>query len=311
MRHSTSPADFSNVRVMRTLLAKDWRLFRLPVIGLIVAGAGIFLFFACQDAISNSNLPQSSQSTFRLTVEAASLFAVFLMGLFSVAGIVRALLLGEGRFLPLPITGLIAAFVGAHLLVGRDAWSYAHEIGHVWTPLLITLDDASDFAILLTILLASAFGAISIAGERKERTADFLALLPVTRKQIVTSKFIVTAVVMVGFLAFYGSILLLLWGVRLDEMSQIPASAALVAALATSFFGVAWLLSTFTTSPAISAWVSIAVTLFVYVYMGAEWRWTDRAALSEFNHVVTATLLAIGLSSVIGGTIYYLRRIAP
>ena len=73
------------------------------------------------------------------------------------------------------------------------------------------------------------------------------------------------------------------------------------------FFGVAWLVSTFTTSATISACVAIGVTAPISPIICLsinQQRWPVPA-------IVGLTALAIGILSLIAGTIYYLRRVAP
>jgi ABC-type transport system involved in multi-copper enzyme maturation permease subunit len=40
-------------------------------------------------------------------------------------------------------------------------------------------------------------------GERSDRTADFIGLLPVTRKQIILSKWLISIIVLAGCAAFH------------------------------------------------------------------------------------------------------------
>jgi hypothetical protein len=98
-----SSSQVLNWRIMPTLIAKDWRLYRVHLIALLVTSAGCY--------------------------------ALGLMGAF--------------YRLPDPYGP-------------RDSF-YA----------------ASIIAANLTALLAAAFGGMAIAGERSDRTADFLSLLPV------------------------------------------------------------------------------------------------------------------------------------
>jgi ABC-type transport system involved in multi-copper enzyme maturation permease subunit len=233
--------------------------------------------------------------------------------------IMRALLAKDRRLFRLPMTGLLVASAGSYLvafivipIVGRTEWSIE--------PVLLA---APILAIEMTALLASTFGGLAIAGERSDQTADFLGLLPVTRKQIVLSKWIVS-IFTLGFCGlFHTAVALFLTGFiaphnALHDLRHNPAGWASVAAFGvlwigctTSFFGVAWLLSTFTKSGPISACTSIAVTLGSAGLTGFCIERPDR--IEEWKVLLTlgCFMLAIGLSSLIAGTVHYLRRIEP
>jgi ABC-type transport system involved in multi-copper enzyme maturation permease subunit len=239
---SSSSPVVANVRIMRALIAKDWRLYRLPVIGLIVAGVGAYF-----------------------------------------------------------------------LAIGAESFSG-------WTfTLARILEDASFIALLLTALLASAFGGIGLAGERNERTAEFTALLPVTRNQIVTSKILVAGAVLLAFTLFYALLYFLFanadddWTFRSVRENAVQLLECEIGCLLT-LYGVAWLVSTFSTSAAISACVSIAVTagMLASVSLRMHTRY-DRGELgteAAFYNELAITTSIVGLSCLIAGTIYYLRRVA-
>jgi len=229
-----SPVGVSNLQIMRALLAKDWRLFRLPMIGLLVVAAICY-------------------------------------GLSGVAALARH----------------------SDKLPSQDA-----------------LFPASIFAAILTALVASAFGGVAIAGERSDRTADFLALLPVTRRQIIFSKLLVgglavgtweTVHVAVGL-----AVLVQAHGGCVYPQGYWAQALGWLIGCTVSFFGVAWLLSTFTTSAAISACVSLAIPLgtTLLIDLNVDGRWSVPA-------ITGSTMLPVGLASLIAGTIYYLRRVAP
>jgi ABC-type transport system involved in multi-copper enzyme maturation permease subunit len=238
---ASKPPVVSNLYVMLALLAKDWRLFRAPMVALIVVGAACYLI-----ALANTLYPQTD----------------------------------------------------------HDA--------------LESLFTAAVVSIELTGLLAAAYGGVAIAGERADRTADFLGLLPVSRMQIILSKWMVS-LLMIGLCAAFH---LLVLGLCLLARSNIhpgnvgPRQVQWATALplwigfTTSLFGIAWLLSTFLRSGPISACVSIATTIALFAMVALR---LDAGHYSEQQVplVLGSLSLAAGLLSMFGGAIYYLRRIAP
>jgi ABC-type transport system involved in multi-copper enzyme maturation permease subunit len=231
----------SNLNVMRVLFVKDWRLFRAPMVALIVVGAVCYLI-----ALASIFYPQADHDT----------------------------------------------------------------LDSLFTAALVSFE--------LTGFLAAAFGGVAIAGERADRTADFLGLLPVRRMQIVLSKLTVSILMIGACAAFHLLILgltLLAWS-NYYPTNRGPHDVQWVTALpmwfgfTTSLFGIAWLLGTFLRSGPISACVSIATTIAWFAVVALR---LDAGHYRD--EVVPITLssisLAVGLSTLVGGTIYYLRRIAP
>jgi ABC-type transport system involved in multi-copper enzyme maturation permease subunit len=238
-----SQAYLSNLQIIRTLLAKDWRLYRVPVIALLLVSLGCYLL-----------------------------------------GIVGTMYRWSEYGGP------------------RDAFFAAAII-----------------AANITALLASIFGGVAIAGERGNRTADFMAMLPVRRGKIILSKWLISGVVVIAFGTVNGLVALLLmipnriheWPYWHFELAASDAGdVALWVGCAMCFFGTAWLLSTSIRSAAISSCISIATTAciasFVAICMGRgrhhDWVVECTTAL---------TLAMVGLANLVAGTIYYLRRIAP
>ena len=254
MSESNPLAASSNLRIMRALLAKDWRLNRTTMVGLIAAGAGCYLI--CMAIIPGNHSSDNEAD--------------------KVAGAVLAGAAG---------------------------------------------------ALALTALLASAFGGIAIAGERTDRTSDFIGLLPVTRTQIILSKWIVSTLMLGTCAAFHVLVALtaalipasperhaLLLGLTPTEYEALRKAAegaacwaAVWTSCAISFFGVAWLPSTFTRSGPISACISIAITsASVGVALSLEGHTQRELLLCLFMFPA-----AVGLASLAVGTLYYLRRVAP
>src|SRR5207253_1733249 len=59
-----------------------------------------------------------------------------------------------------------------------------------WQEVRLIAVTCGGFGLMVTVFLAAIFGGIAFAQERRDRSADFLAMLPTSRRQIVISKFI-------------------------------------------------------------------------------------------------------------------------
>jgi ABC-type transport system involved in multi-copper enzyme maturation permease subunit len=130
--------------------------------------------------------------------------------------------------------------------------------------------------LVLTLLMAAVFGGIAFAAERRERSAEFVAMLPVRRGPVMLSKLLVAAAYLVLMAAVHAC--LGLAAVRLPGGSDFgphvrsfaAASAVTVASTAVLCFGVAWMLSVYVQSPAIAATVAIGVAFVLSAVIG-EW----------------------------------------
>jgi hypothetical protein len=245
MPASLTPRFAANVRVMRTLLAKDWRLYRPQMISLLVLAAACYL---------------------------------------------------------------IVAITGADYYRKGSKWARVIDTGAITS-------------IFSTAVVASAFGGAAIASERADQSCNFIGVLPVTRQQIMLSKWLISFFAIGGAVLFHaGAMKLAAWGagwpkvwpwwpfewreyapVELDEKD-----VAFWGGLAISLFGVAWLVSTFTRSAAICSAVSTAVTAgatMVFLFKASR-----RGYVLDTDSVL---LFWIGVSAMAAGAIYYSRRVSP
>jgi ABC-type transport system involved in multi-copper enzyme maturation permease subunit len=182
---------------------------------------------------------------------------------------------------------------------------------HWWAD---DLQVAAIMGTMLTVAVTAVFGGVAFAQERRERSADFLAMLPVSRCKIVLSKAII------GIL-FSGA----LWAANYavydkaathgitsgsDHISilfiyALAADAMLIA------FGIAWFASSFLSSPSIAACIGIGAT----VALGLLGMLPDRFLWQlpdEYRIGIVLTLPAMpGVLGFIGGTLHYLRRVEP
>lgn len=176
--------------------------------------------------------------------------------------------------------------------------------------LAVWLNVAAYLGFAIIMLMAAVFGGISFALERRERWADFLLTLPPDGTWIVLSKLLVSTASLAAMWLFNLLVLLFAWALYPHLVQQSPETGYWALVLPVAFFGLAWLCSTFLTSPAISACISIAITIFgtiaLTTLIGKTW-WDMEVANQVTTHVAWMT----GLLAWLAGTIYYLRRVAP
>jgi ABC-type transport system involved in multi-copper enzyme maturation permease subunit len=185
---------------------------------------------------------------------------------------------------------------------------------------------SSAFGLILAQLIVAVIGGNAFAGERVDRSAEFLASLPVSRRRIIVSKLLFAAAVVgaiwlidgapVAWMAHHSS---------LSAGSNVPFFLQFIgwtAVVATVFFGVAWLLSSFLASPTLAVFGGLVVPValwagFLFVeylielhlghtrFFQSELRWT------RLTQCYAATCLTLALASFVAGTWYYLRRVEP
>lgn len=183
--------------------------------------------------------------------------------------------------------------------------------------------------------VAAAFlGGNALAGERMERTAEFLAYLPVTRRQILTSKL----VVVLGVLAVIWLPNLLILGLASRGVTFGHTAAAdafvplrLMPFIGSAMFGIAWLASATSRNPSLAvclgllAPAAVGLTLWglaaLCVWLGyAETLASAVKSLGpDLEHIAPllaeasydGLCLAVAIVCFAVGTRKYLRRVEP
>ncbi len=207
---------------------------------------------------------------------------------------------------------LAAPHVNAPIL----AWYEAGPILRGGVPLLWQkLAFTAGCSLALSQLTLCLLGANAIAGERVDRSAEFLAYLPLSRFRILAGKLALALLVAV---LIWGPNLLLLTFVipevwQPEAQGMETARKVLVGTAVTGlvFFSVGWLLSSLLESPTFAVFGSllapIAILLgiqalawaYEYPFLEVVWPWYRR----------TCPLLA--LACFVAGTWCYLRRVEP
>jgi hypothetical protein len=230
----------------------------------------------------------------------------------------RALFAKDWRFFRVPMLALIISAAASYLLIVGDALVFGQTMARDANPaayhrlIVDSIGGGAAFSAVLTVLIAAAFGGTAIAAERADRTADFLGLMPVTRMQVVLSKWFASFCMLGVWLLFQGAVA---WvAVRAlskyspDNHQDILNAVGLFAALALCTFGVAWLFGSFTRSGPISACLGIAATAIACFLPEAV---DHQHRPGELQLWTAATVAMIGMCGLLAGTVIYLRRIAP
>jgi ABC-type transport system involved in multi-copper enzyme maturation permease subunit len=163
------------------------------------------------------------------------------------------------------------------------------------------------------VVPAAMFGASAFAAERRDRSAEFLAMMPVTRSMIVASKFcFVWAWMLLGFILsaalFFSMAITSLdgEGPGMDGLQKACIAACFLGACVQGF-GIGLLMSIFFSSGAAAAaaiiW-SIAAPI-ILGYNAPNWSVTTLFLLHA------TVYLGIGCITTCAGMWIYLRRVEP
>ena len=218
---------------------------------------------------------------------------------------VNQLVLGVGIVL-LAGPPLVGVFINLY-----SDWRFG-VLSNPWPELLLLTSQISLAISLLTVVM---LGGNAVAGERADRSAEFLAYLPPSRRAIITSK----AVLAIGTGIFIWVINLIVvygYALRAPGMSQewivnMNHSCTLlfpsIAATWVVMFGVAWFCSSMIASPTIATGLgfvppAIVGSLLLHFYGPNH---------PEIGLVYRTICLTVGVLGFVGGIGYYLRRVEP
>jgi ABC-type transport system involved in multi-copper enzyme maturation permease subunit len=178
---------------------------------------------------------------------------------------------------------------------------------------------SSLWAFILSQLTVAVASGNAIAGERADRSAEFLGSLPIARRKILASKLLFALAIIAAIWVTTG---LMVWGlVRTDptvihlfarSAGEMLCAFAAVAISGAAIFGPAWFLSSLAASPTIAVCAGLATpltvwlgVLFVHSLFGPD---KIDVGLGLWYAGVCLTL---GIAGFVAGTWYYLRRVEP
>lgn len=205
------------------------------------------------------------------------------------------------------LLGPYAVAIGEAVHSSWPAWPSGSE----WASLLAI---TSSISLAVSCLTLVALAGNAIACERADRSAEFLAYLPPSRAEILSSKAMLgalaAAVIWLINLCVADVLVPALGPVQSPIASELPSHWP-TAASAVMLFGTAWLGSALLESPAmatsagVGAWMAVPFLLHL---LGALSGHPTRDELLDW---VVAVYFVIGALSFVGGTVYYLRRVEP
>jgi ABC-type transport system involved in multi-copper enzyme maturation permease subunit len=165
----------------------------------------------------------------------------------------------------------------------------------------------------ITVVLGAVYGGIAFAHERAERSAEFLAMLPVPRRSIVVSKIIVALSCMLTIIAtnFLIYLLAVLISPRSSEQLEPDFLTAYIGT-AIMLFGMAWGSSALLKSSSISASIAIGSTFLLWMALISFVEFATERSMGDGERVLGGLLCAVsGGVAFAAGTAIYLRRVQP
>ena len=185
----------------------------------------------------------------------------------------------------------------------------------------ISLDEsyfaaAAYFSFMLSQLTIAFLGGNAFAGERADRSAEFMAYLPISRKDRLLSKFWLTVIVIAVILVVNLAVFRLAdgrfpWQMR-DRESDIAEFLRNVAITGFVAFGVGWLISSFQSSPTFAVCGGFVVPLLTA--MGLSLVVREFEIPDDFRFAFTWYAVICGILGALGfalGTWLFLKRVEP
>jgi ABC-type transport system involved in multi-copper enzyme maturation permease subunit len=222
-----------------------------------------------------------------------------------------ALVKKDWRLFRVPVVATVLlgaiAYAACSIMYEID-WRHVEENVLYHQPQLSNyMASAATFGLWTVAVMAAAYGGSAFATERRERWGDFLSLLPPGRWQVVVSKLFVAVGCIAASAAVHAVILIVAHAARWPD---ITFGLGIWSAAVLMLFGVAWLCSTWLNSAAISASVAIALTICIGALL-ATWFDSGPSERQWGMELFGAIAVTVGAVCVIGGAMYYIRRVEP
>ncbi len=212
-------------------------------------------------------------------------------------------------------------FAGALLFIAPlaavsllNAWADV-RYGGPYYPWSVALEFGANLGLMLSVITLAMLGGTAFACERADRSAEFLAGLPLGRRQVILSK---TLLSVVPALVLWGCGLVVLWVVAPACVTADQALAETIgdsennllpvlAAMSVAVFGSAWLGSSFLPSHNIATGLSFGFPILVFGIVRAV-----EFAVEEYELTVRwlpTVFVLLGLAGYVGGIVIYVRRL--
>jgi ABC-type transport system involved in multi-copper enzyme maturation permease subunit len=181
---------------------------------------------------------------------------------------------------------------------------------------LFLSEDYEVFVWVLVVVVAAIFGGMSFAVERRDRSAEFLAMLPASRWDVACSKLVLSAIILVPWLsnlALFVAVERALprySGPVNNQFEELCAFLVVTGGLIAAAFGISLLLGQFIKSPAIAACAGLAFVFLVIFSMG-ELRELELVSPAQFQWLIFIVNLVAGVLGVVAGVWICMRRVSP
>jgi len=204
---------------------------------------------------------------------------------------------------------LVAPFA---LAVGSNCYSWwRHGAFGAWPDVLV---HSGIMSLAFSLLTTGLLGGNAVAGERMDRSTEFLAYLPPTRRALVTSKALLalSALLVIWLL----NLLVIYWvapltGELLPHVLQSRAeSVVTLLCLGVFLFGGSWLASCLLRSCAIATGVGVVGPVALGITLVVLREVVGYADLDVGRWYCTLNLI-LGSACFVAGVGYYLRRLEP
>jgi ABC-type transport system involved in multi-copper enzyme maturation permease subunit len=171
---------------------------------------------------------------------------------------------------------------------------------------------SSNYSLFLSQVAVALVGGNSIAGERLDRSAEFLASLPITRRRILCSKILLAIAITAVLWSVNTTLLWYLRGslpTRPDlTLSELLANAAITGL---TFFGVAWSLSACIASPTFAVAGGLVTPLLVIISLSYASDFVPFPRRDWFEPCYRDVCVSLAIVAFAVGTWHYLRRVEP
>ena len=184
----------------------------------------------------------------------------------------------------------------------------------VWAALLQTGARAS---LIFSVLTIALLGGNIIAGERRDRSAEFLAYLPPSRAAILGSKTLLSAAVFAVIWSVYLVIaeLVVPWLIGGENATrgseQFTDARNMVVAVAVALFGMAWLGSSMLESPTYSIAIGVGAAIIAPLMLNLCYFYTGWPQRTDFLMWLQISYFVFGGGGFVIGWMCYLRRVEP
>lgn len=170
---------------------------------------------------------------------------------------------------------------------------------------------ASLYSLIVSQLTLALLGGNAIAGERADRSAEFLAYLPLSRGRMVVAKLLL-ALLTTAVIWCFNWPLLLIYHAEFDRTIIVSTIMGMTAVVGFTFFCVSWLVSSLQSSPTFAVCAGLVLPWFVMMVIGAVgWLLDYEPTGRIMDRWFVASCLVLAVTSFAAGTWYYLRRVEP